>query len=44
VNLYVHNAHRWFRLFESPTAAHADYAKNKDVLRVMFSRTTQPHP
>jgi hypothetical protein len=36
VNLYVQNAHRWFGLFESPGAAHADYAKNKDVLRVMF--------
>ena len=36
VNLYVQNAHRWFGLFESPGAAHAEYAKNKDVLRVMF--------
>jgi len=36
VNLYVQNAHRWFGLFESPGAAHADYAKNKGVLRVMF--------
>jgi hypothetical protein len=42
VNLYVQNAHRWFGLFESPGAAHTDYAKNKDVLRVMFSRTAQP--
>jgi hypothetical protein len=42
VNLYVHNAHRWFGLFESPGAAHADYAKNKEVLRVMFSRSVQP--
>jgi hypothetical protein len=44
VNLYVRNAHRWFGLFESPSAAHADYAKNKDVLRVMFSRTLHPQP
>lgn len=44
VNLYVHNARRWFGLFESPTDARADYAKNKDVLRVMFSRAVQPHP
>ena len=46
VNLYVHNARRWFGLFESPTDARADYAKNKDVLRVMFSLTapTQPRP
>jgi hypothetical protein len=44
VNLYVQNAHRWFGLFESPGAAHSDYAKNKDVVRVMFSRTKQPHP
>jgi hypothetical protein len=36
VNLYVQNAHRWFGLFESPSKAHSDYAKNKDVLRVMF--------
>jgi hypothetical protein len=39
VNLYVHNAHRWFGLFESPSAAHADYAKNKEVLRAMFKST-----
>ncbi|MGD0481954.1 MAG: hypothetical protein ABSA42_17415 [Terracidiphilus sp.] len=44
VNLYVHNAHRWFGLFESPSAAHANYAKNKDVLRVMFSHPVQLHP
>ncbi|HKN23182.1 MAG TPA: hypothetical protein VJX73_17285 [Terracidiphilus sp.] len=36
VNLYVQNAHRWFGLFESPGKAHSDYAKNKEVLRVMF--------
>ncbi len=36
VNLYVQNAHRWFGFFESPLAAHDYYAKNKDVLRVMF--------
>jgi len=44
VNLYVQNAHRWFGLFESPSGAHSDYAKNKDVLRVMFSHTAQPRP
>ncbi|MGD1062573.1 MAG: hypothetical protein ABR860_04865 [Terracidiphilus sp.] len=45
VNLYVHNAHRWFGFFESPGAAHTDYAKNKDVLRVMFksSKPTRTH-
>ncbi len=43
VNLYVQNAHRWFGLFESPSAAHADYAKNKDVLRVMFDSTKTTH-
>jgi hypothetical protein len=42
VNLYVHNAHRWFGFFESPGAAHTDYAKNKEVLRVMFLRGAQP--
>ncbi len=36
VNLDVQNAPHWFWLFESPNAAHVDYAKNKDVLRVMF--------
>ncbi len=39
VNLYVQNARHWFGLFESPTKAHGDYAKNKDVLRVMFGET-----
>jgi broad specificity phosphatase PhoE len=45
VNLFVQNAHRWFGLFESPTNAHDDYAKNKDVLRVMFesSKPTGTH-
>jgi len=41
VNLYVQNAFRWFGLIEAPGAAHSDYARNKDVLRVMF-RTTKP--
>jgi hypothetical protein len=39
VNLYVQNAHRWFGLFESPSSAHSNYAKNKDVLRAMFNDT-----
>jgi hypothetical protein len=39
VNLYVKNSTRWFGLFESPTKAHGDYAKNVDVLRVMFGET-----
>jgi hypothetical protein len=39
VNLYVQNAPRWFGLFESPGAAHGDYARNKEVLHVMFDRT-----
>jgi hypothetical protein len=36
VNLYVQNATRWFGLFESPHAAHSNYARNKAVLSVMF--------
>jgi hypothetical protein len=39
VNLYVRNAPHWLWLFESPGAAHAHYAENKDVLRVMFNDT-----
>jgi hypothetical protein len=39
VNLYVQNALSWFRLFAWPIAAHGNYARNKDVLRVMFSDT-----
>ena len=39
VNLYVKNATRWFGIFESPTKAHGDYAKNIDMLRVMFGET-----
>jgi hypothetical protein len=42
VNLYVRNAPRWFGFFEGPAAAHDDYAKNKDVLRVMFKSTGNP--
>jgi hypothetical protein len=42
VNLYVKNATRWFGLFESPRQAHAGYAKNIDVLRVMFGETRPP--
>ncbi|MGO9319007.1 MAG: hypothetical protein ACLPXT_01005 [Terracidiphilus sp.] len=39
VNLYVQNATHWFWLLESPTGAHDNYAKNKQVLRVMFGNT-----
>ena len=35
----VKNATRWFGLFESPGAAHGSYAKNKQVMRVMFDDT-----
>ena len=42
VNLYVKNATRWFGLIESPREAHAGYAKNIDVLRVMFEETKPP--
>ena len=44
VNLYVKNATRWFGLLESPRKAHADYAKNIDVLRVMFGETKLQTP
>ncbi len=44
VNLYVKNATRWFGLLESPRKAHADYAKNIDVLRVMFGETKLQKP
>jgi hypothetical protein len=39
VNLYVQNARHWFWLFESPSAAHGDYAENESVLHVMFDDT-----
>jgi hypothetical protein len=39
VNLYSQNASRWFGLLESPGAAHRNYAKNLDVLHVMFDDT-----
>lgn len=39
VNLYVQNARRWFWFVESPGAAHTGYARNKEVLRVMFDET-----
>jgi len=42
VNLYVRNALRWFGLVESPGKAHGDYARNREVLRVMFLPTAQP--
>jgi hypothetical protein len=38
VNLYVQNAGHLLWVFESPTNAHDNYAKNKDVIRVMFGR------
>jgi hypothetical protein len=38
VNLYPRNSLRWFWLFESPTNAHDKYAKNRDVIRVMFGK------
>jgi hypothetical protein len=44
VNLYVKNATRWLGLIESPRKAHADYAKNIDVLRVMFGETKLQRP
>jgi hypothetical protein len=44
VNLYVENATRWFGLFESPGAAHSNYARNKAVLRTMFSSTGHARP
>ena len=39
VNLYAQNGRHWFGLFESPAAAHSNYAVNKAVLRVMFEDT-----
>jgi hypothetical protein len=44
VNLYVKNTTRWFGLLESPRKAHAYYAKNIDVLRVMFGETKLQSP
>ena len=38
VNLYPQNALHWFWLFESPTDAHDNYAKNRAVIRVMFGK------
>jgi hypothetical protein len=38
VNLYVQNGVHWFWLLESPTAAHDNYANNKDVIHVMFGK------
>jgi hypothetical protein len=38
VNLFVGNSVRWFGLLENPLAAHDNYAKNKDVLRVIFEK------
>ena len=40
VNLYVQNAHALVRALRVAQQAHGDYAKNKDVLRVMFGETT----
>jgi hypothetical protein len=44
INLYVQNAPHWLWLFESPTSAHANYAQNKGVLRVMFNDSKAPRP
>ncbi len=38
VNLFPQNALHWFWVFESPTNAHDNYAKNKDVIRAMFGK------
>lgn len=38
-NLYVRNSW-WHWLFASPTSAHVNYAKNKDVLRIMMGPKT----
>jgi len=38
VNLYVQNGLHWFWLLESPTTAHDNYAKNRDVIHVMFGK------
>jgi hypothetical protein len=38
VNLYVQNAHHVLWLIESPTNAHDNYAKDKDVIKVMFGK------
>ncbi|HVN92862.1 MAG TPA: hypothetical protein VMT38_04170 [Terracidiphilus sp.] len=43
VNLYVKNAAHYFGFLESPRKAHDDYAKNIDVLRVMF-KSAPPEP
>jgi hypothetical protein len=39
VNLFVRNGPHYLGLLESPRKAHDDYAKNIDVLRVMFGET-----
>jgi hypothetical protein len=38
VNLYPRNALHWFWVFESPTNAHDNYAKNRQVIRAMFGK------
>jgi hypothetical protein len=37
-NLYPKNGLHWFWLFESPTAAHDNYASNREVIRIMFGK------
>lgn len=37
-NVIVKNARHWFWLFESPTKAHDDYAKNKNVVEKMLKQ------
>ena len=44
VNLYMHNAPRWFGLYKSGSGVHDNYSENIDVPRVMFlhrARTRQ---
>jgi len=38
-NIAVHNAFRWFGLFENPGPAHTGYFTNSQVLRTMFGES-----
>jgi hypothetical protein len=40
-NLYVRNT-GWHWIIANPAAAHANYAANKEVLRVMFGPKVSP--
>ncbi len=42
-NIPVRNSIHWFWLIESPTRAHANYATNKSVLKVMFKPPAPTH-